>query len=66
MNLNDGILGLIHVSYAMANSKESILVLHVTLNIEHQTKNFNTMYVCMYKGWAFAALAPRPTVVYCA
>jgi hypothetical protein len=24
------------------------------------------MYVCMYKGWAFTALAPRPTVVYCA
>jgi hypothetical protein len=24
------------------------------------------MYVCMYKGWAFSALAPRPTVVYCA
>jgi hypothetical protein len=22
--------------------------------------------VCMYKGWAFTALAPRPTVVYCA
>jgi hypothetical protein len=21
------------------------------------------MYVCMYKGWAFTALAPRPTVV---
>jgi hypothetical protein len=25
-----------------------------------------SMYVCMYKGWAFTALAPRPTVVYCA
>jgi hypothetical protein len=24
------------------------------------------MYVYMYKGWAFSALAPRPTVVYCA
>jgi hypothetical protein len=24
------------------------------------------MYVCMYKGWAFTALAPRPRVVYCA
>jgi hypothetical protein len=24
------------------------------------------LYVCMYKGWAFTALAPRPTVVYCA
>jgi hypothetical protein len=23
-------------------------------------------YGCMYKGWAFSALAPRPTVVYCA
>jgi hypothetical protein len=21
-------------------------------------------YVCMYKGWAFTAFAPRPTVVY--
>jgi hypothetical protein len=24
------------------------------------------MYVCMCKGWAYSALAPRPTVVYCA
>jgi hypothetical protein len=24
------------------------------------------MYVCMYKGLAHSALAPRPTVVYCA
>jgi hypothetical protein len=22
-----------------------------------------TLYVCMYKGWAFTALAPRPIVV---
>jgi hypothetical protein len=28
--------------------------------------DFIIMYVCMCKGWAFTALAPRPTVVYCA
>jgi hypothetical protein len=27
---------------------------------------YQDLYVCMYKGWAFTALAPRPTVVYCA
>jgi hypothetical protein len=34
----------------------------------HQRRQVSSpcMYVCMYKGWAFTALAPRPTVVYCA
>jgi hypothetical protein len=27
---------------------------------------YRSFYVCMYKGWAYSALAPRPTVVYCA
>jgi hypothetical protein len=22
------------------------------------------LYVCLYKGWAFTALAPRPTVIF--
>jgi hypothetical protein len=33
---------------------------------QHVTRIALCMYVCMYKGWAFTALAPRPTVVYCA
>jgi hypothetical protein len=28
---------------------------------------FNSMYVCIYKGWAIKlALSPRPLIIYCA
>jgi hypothetical protein len=42
---------------------------HLQLKGNIETYEINiSMYVliCMYKGWAFIALAPRPTVVYCA
>jgi hypothetical protein len=32
----------------------------------HNTGQNQNMKICMYKGWALSALAPGPTVVYCA
>jgi hypothetical protein len=33
------------------------------INLSNHIIELCIMYVCMYKGWAFTALAPRPTVV---
>jgi hypothetical protein len=40
--------------------------LYLIYTYTRQPQNTLEMYVCMYNGWAFTALAPRPTVVYCA